>query len=72
MEEIIYCYVAEVNPQGAYLPGVPLRDLTQADVDGMPAWLRPSLAACGFYERVALGESETRAAAQPQRKAKEK
>jgi hypothetical protein len=61
MEEIVYRYVAEANPSGAFLPGVPQRDLTQADVDTVPAWLRPSLDTCGFYERVS-----------PQRKVKEK
>lgn len=57
MDEIVFRYVAEVNPQGAALPGVPLRDLTAADVAAVPAWLRPSIAAQAFYQAV---ESATR------------
>lgn len=52
-ETIVYRYVAEQNPLGAYLPGVPLRDLTAADVAEVPEWLRTSLAAQPFYVAVA-------------------
>ena len=40
MDEIAFRYVAEQNPHGGYLPGVPLRDLTVADVAAAPVWLR--------------------------------
>lgn len=49
--EVVFRYVAEANPQGAFLPGVPLRDLTAADVAAVPWWLRPSVERCPFYER---------------------
>lgn len=48
-EKIIFRYVAERNPQRAFLPGVPLRDLTAADVAELPAWLLPGVAAAPFY-----------------------
>lgn len=49
-EEIAYIYAEELNPDGAYLAGVPLRDLTAGDVAALPEWLRRSVAACHFYE----------------------
>lgn len=52
MEEIVYQYVAEANPHGGYLPGVPLRDLTAADVANVPEWLRSSIPAQPFYKAV--------------------
>lgn len=52
MDEIAFRYVAEQNPQGAYLPGVPLRDLTVAEVAETPEWLRPSIVAQPFYVAV--------------------
>jgi len=51
-DEVVYRYVAERNPAGGQLPGVPLRDLTAADVASCPAWLRPSIAAQPYYEAV--------------------
>jgi hypothetical protein len=51
-DTIVYRYVAEQNPQGGYLAGVPLRDLTAADLADIPAWLHPSIAAQPFYETV--------------------
>ena len=51
-EQIVFRYVAERNPYGWYLPGVPLRDLTAADVAETPVWLRPSIAAQPFYVAV--------------------
>ena len=60
-ETIVFRYVAEQNPLGAYLPGVPLRDLTAADVAEVPEWLRPSMAAQPFY--VAVEAERTPAAA---------
>lgn len=50
--EIAYRYQPRRNPDGAALPGVPLRDLTAADVAALPAWLRDALATCPFYTRV--------------------
>lgn len=52
MDEVAFRYVAEANPLGGYLPGVPLRDLTVAEVAELPAWLRPSIAAQPFYVAV--------------------
>lgn len=63
-EQIVFRYVAEQNPHGGYLPGVPLRDLTAADVAETPAWLRPSIAAQPFY--VAVKAESKRLQAQEQ------
>lgn len=54
MQEVAYRYVAERNPEGGFLPGVPLRDLTRADLARMPSWLRESLTTCPFYEAVGV------------------
>jgi hypothetical protein len=62
MDEIAFRYVAEQNPQGAFLPGVPLRDLTVADVAAAPAWLRPSIAAQPFYQAVEPAKPKRQAA----------
>lgn len=56
MEEtlpIVYRYNADMNPEGALLDGVPLRDLTAEDVAALPAHLQRSVADCLFYEPVA-------------------
>lgn len=50
--DVVYRYVAEQNPHGGYLPGVPLRDLTAADIAAAPVWLRSSIAAQPFYVAV--------------------
>jgi hypothetical protein len=52
---IIYTYDATKNPDGAYLPGVPLRDLTEADLASLPAWLVASIAGCAFYRKATKG-----------------
>lgn len=44
-------YDPERNPDRAFLPGIPLRDLTVAEWRALPRWLRHSVDACGFYHR---------------------
>lgn len=44
-------YDAGANPDGAFFPGVGLRDLTQEDLDGFPEWVRESIDGCGFYSK---------------------
>lgn len=46
---IAYRYDASANPDGAFLPGVPLRDLTVEDLDALPEALRRSVPACPWY-----------------------
>lgn len=56
MEEtqpIVYRYNADMNPEGAVLDGVPLRDLTAEDVAALPPHLQRSVADCLFFEPVA-------------------
>lgn len=36
----------------AYIPGVPLRDLTREDVQGFPEWVRDAIAASDLYAAV--------------------
>jgi hypothetical protein len=55
----IYRYDESANPDGAYLPGVPLRDLTIADLDGLPDVLRRSISACPWYRSVAPDPATT-------------
>lgn len=52
-QPIVYRYNPDMNPDGAVLDGVPLRDLTAEDVDALPAHLQRSVADCLFYEPVA-------------------
>lgn len=42
-------YNPERNPGGAFLPGVPLRDLTAAEFASYPAYLQRSIDETGFY-----------------------
>jgi hypothetical protein len=53
-----YRYLAENNPEGLYLDGVPLRDLTAADVSELSPYLAASLAACPFYAPVSPPASD--------------
>lgn len=57
MDKIFRRYLPERNPTGAYLPGVPLRDLTRADYDALPDWLKVSVDRVPFY---AAPRAETR------------
>lgn len=49
MSAIARYYIAEKNPDGAFLPGVPLRDLTAEEYDALPVWLQLSIDASDFY-----------------------
>ncbi len=42
-------YDASKNPEGRCFDGVPLRDLTDAELAELPAWLRASVLASEFY-----------------------
>jgi hypothetical protein len=50
-ESIAYYYLADKNPEGGTLPGVPLADLTQAQFDAYPPWLQASIAALDCYRK---------------------
>lgn len=39
------------NPDGAGLPGVPLRDLTEEEYAALPEWLQQSVDNLPFYRR---------------------
>jgi hypothetical protein len=56
--ELVYTYDASLNPDGASLPGVPLRDLTADDLANVPAWLQSSIAAQPFYIAVGTPPSQ--------------
>jgi len=47
-----YKYLADKNPEQRYLDGVPLRDLTAADVEQLTPYLQRSVAECPFYVAV--------------------
>lgn len=44
-------YNPERNPSGAYLPGVPLGDMTDQEFAALPLWVQRSVDASGFYFR---------------------
>ena len=46
-------YDARANPEGAELPGVPLRDLTAEEFEALPRWLQYSIDAQPFYRKTA-------------------
>jgi hypothetical protein len=50
-ETIARYYVAEKNPEGAFLPGVPLADLSQEQFDALPEWLQQSVDASPLYRK---------------------
>lgn len=50
MKTVLY-YDAEQNPGGAFLPGVPLRDLTDEDLARLPAHLQRSVGASPLYRK---------------------
>lgn len=54
MSTIARHYNADKNPTGAALPGVPLRDLTQAEFDKYPTWLKESIDASPLYRRTPI------------------
>lgn len=69
-DTVVYTYDETRNPHGGYLPGVPLRDLTQADLDSLPGWILPSVAAAPYYvPAVPLGAPSD--SPQPKRKKSE-
>lgn len=43
------------EPVPAHHPGVPLRDLTAADVEAMPGWLVETIEASDLYEATTTG-----------------
>jgi hypothetical protein len=51
-------YDATLNPTGRTLPGVPLGDLTAEELAALPAWLRRSMAATGWWSPI-TGEEQT-------------
>lgn len=52
MSESIARYYDETkNPEGGMLPGVPLRDLTEAEFAALPPWLQESLDALPCYRK---------------------
>lgn len=50
-DPIVYAYHKERNPDGAFFFGVPLRSLTRAEYERLPAHLQASVAASSFYRR---------------------
>lgn len=54
MDEIARYYDETKNPEGGMLPGVPLRDISQAEFDNYPAWLQASIDAHPMYRKTQL------------------
>lgn len=49
------------QPEVPHLAGVPARDLTEADVDALPAWLQQSVAASPLYAATTEGKKRENA-----------
>jgi hypothetical protein len=52
-EPIARYYDASKNPDGAFLIGVPLADLSESQWAALPAWLQLSVDASGWYRKTA-------------------
>lgn len=63
-EKIAFYYRPEANPEGQFIAGVPLRDLSEGEAAALPKHLLAAVRAAPFYE----GEPAARKTAQ---KAKE-
>ena len=55
--DVIYQYDEKQNRAGATIPGVPLRDLTQRDLNRMAEWQRASVERAAFFHRTGAGVS---------------
>lgn len=62
-DEIVFEYQARRNQAGAFLPGVPLRDLTRADWRSIPKHLQRAVEASNLYERPEQAAEATEAPA---------
>ena len=52
-EPIARYYVEAENPDGVFLPGVPLSDIEQSRWDALPEWLQASADAMPCYRKTA-------------------
>lgn len=55
MSEIAFRYEVKKNKGGSYIPGVPLRDLTAAEVAALRPNLGAAVEAAPFYVKVSKG-----------------
>lgn len=58
-DDVVFFYDASANPTDGYYAGVPLRDLTRADLADMPDWLRKSIEASPFYRKAERKSAKT-------------
>lgn len=54
-------YNAEKNPEGAFVSGVPLRDITEEEWQALPERLQRSADASGFYRKTPIPATRTAA-----------
>jgi hypothetical protein len=52
-DKIVRFYIADANPDGAFLMGVPLADLSESQWAALPVWLQLSVDASGWYRKTA-------------------
>lgn len=57
---MVFDYVPELNPDRRFLPGVPLRDLSEDDLRDLPPWVVESVDVCPFYKRRAKAKAAER------------
>lgn len=51
-DKVVFEYKAALNPDEAYIAGVPLRDLTQEDLDRLTQYQIDGVIACAFYAKI--------------------
>lgn len=64
-ETIARYYDATKNPDQAFFPGIPLRDLTQAEWDALDTRMQESVDASPFYRKTAPPKPAPPQAPQP-------
>jgi hypothetical protein len=57
-DDVVFFYDASANPSGDHYAGVPLRNLTQADLESLPEWLRRSIEDSPFYRKAARPKAD--------------
>ena len=53
--KILFVYDPKKNPEGAFIDGVPMRDVTAAEFERLPLHVQASVRACPFYKEIAPG-----------------
>ena len=65
MNDIVWYYDSDKNPDGASFIGVPLRDLTEADMQEIPHHSFAAIEQADFYRKTKPKTKKTEVAVEP-------